>query len=177
MSEKQKMFEHRLEVRKQLEKEKESMMKNFFKAQKNIEVKSETPKDQFLKSPKKPKKPKKKIGAISSRVSTGFSPNVGNFNTPGHHATREKMKSEARKVLDGLKKKSKKALTKLIKEEEKREAERDEILSTVTSEIERKRLEKIFEIERAKVREQQAMLENKYQEDYEKVNGLYEEFD
>ena len=83
------------------------------------------------------------------------------------------MKNEAKKVLESIRKKSKKALVKLIRDEERREAERQEILSSVTNHIEKKRLEKIFNIEREKVREEQYLLENKFQEDIERVSGIY----
>ena len=65
-------------------------------------------------------------------------------------------------------------MVKLIKDEEEREIERQEMLSNVVNTVERKRLEKIFEIEREKVREQQKILENKFQEDIDKVSGIYE---
>ena len=52
--EKQKMHDRRLEIRKQLEKEKETMMKNFQKAKKHLDINEEPE-----KSPKKIKKQKK----------------------------------------------------------------------------------------------------------------------
>jgi len=48
------------------------------------------------------------------------------------------------------------------------------MLGGVYNAVERKRLENIFEIEREKVREQRTVLENKFQQDFEKVNNLYQ---
>ena len=170
------MHEKRLEVRKKMEKEKEIMMKRFHKATKGLNIDSIEESETRTKTAKKKKKIKKE-SQISSRVSTGYSPFPINFSSPGNQATREKMKNEAKKVLESIKKKSKKALIKLLRDEEKRENERQDILETVVNQVERKRLEKIFEIERAKVREEQTILENKFQEDIDRVNGLYHGYD
>ena len=170
MFEKQKLHERRLEIRKQLDKEKESMMKKFNEAKKNLEVsESDRPKEKKFRVSRRRSR---KAPQSCSRQSTGFSPHPNTL-SPVNQATREKMKKEAKKILASIKKKNGKAIAKLDKDEEDREAERQELLLTVSNHLERKRLEKIFEIERNKINEKRTVLENKLKEDFGKANGYY----
>ena len=70
------------------------------------------------------------------------------------------MKAEAKIVLDIIKKKSKNTANELGKDEEIREAEREEMFTHTQNLMERRALEKDFKIERERV--------NKYQRGYEK---------
>ena len=151
------------------------MLKKFLKAQKHLTLDNdEEDEPEKHRSPTRQKKAKtRKTAQSSSRTSSGFNTNTNLF-SPSNQATKKKMKNEAKRVLDQIKKKSKNALSRLNRDEEVREAEREEMLGGVYNAVERKRLEKIFEIEREKVREQRTVLENKFQQDFEKVNNLYQ---
>lgn len=147
MTEKQKMLEHRLEVRRHLEKQKQTIIKVFSQSQKNYSIMPQTSRFENVKIlQKKHKKRRKKARSLNSSLRYGvFTYNDG-FGSIDYQSRREKLKFEAKGILMRLKNKSRDVG--LFEDKGQGRNERNEILLRVAGDVRRKKLKEMFEIEK-----------------------------